>query len=433
MKQEYTNRQKIGIKFLIEGFYYKETDIKKNTNSMAIAIDKMQTFYMVYSQYFEKNLYYLRQNSQSDQNLNIVPKKQGLNKKQIQMFIKYFREQEYDQMFKSDKVEGVFSSKKQIKIFDAIYKSGECDFRDPTQRILTFQLSAGLLEKFEVVEYAVLESLFYKSNGVDLWSKSTQDLKNKFLKKFDHKDDISRKKAIQEIVKKYSQSEIELQFKRLGNPQYIVDYFIYQKRHGYPLIKTYLYENWVENPMTLIKKIVEAISKLLANEYKKLPKEFDNIFHDSDSTISYLDQKIKKYSDRKWSKTSKIKCRTNEISHFVINKYFPYHFLKGSNLIESTEHQLTAYLDESFKKNVICLNNDLQFLIFEIFSHLNLIETFGVCVSRGCPKQSKKKVFVKYPKKNRLYCSNKCAAYEGVCISREKQKHTELQKNSCYQ
>lgn len=430
MKNDIDKLKKIAVKFLIEDFYYKEKQIGQNQNSMAVAIDKIQTFYFVLSHHFDRYQSYLMEGTAEDRTPKIHTQKQGIESKATKRFLKFLREQRYDQLYDSEKIEGVFSSKNQINIFDAICKNGEADLREPAQRVLAFQLSDSLLEKFEVLEYAVLEGLFYKSNGVDHWSKADVNLQKSFSKKFDRENDTQKRKSIQEVIKNYSQSEIDSYFRRLREPKYIVDYFIYQKRTGYPLINHFLYEYWIEEPMWLIRIFVESITKLLRNKQAQLIDKYESIFNDTENQIAYLDKKLKRHADRQGDEEeTQIKYRTNEISQFVINKYFPYHFYKGKNRIASLDQFLMIYSDEFFRKNIVCPNNDLRFLIFQIFSHLNLEETFGICASRGCTRKPNEKVFVKYPKPDRKFCSNKCAAYEGVCKSRELQK-TDAAKNN---
>jgi len=417
---------KWATKFLIEEFYYKRAEIDRTVDSMAIGIDKMQTFYMVYSSHFEGDGHYIRGDSHSKKLQGSISKKRNLDGKIVQRFLQYLKKQKYNQvLFESDETEGIFTSEKAIKIFDAIRNSGECDFRKPAQRVLAFQLADGLLDKFEILEYAVLEALFFKSKGVESWSESNAKLRESFLKKIDHKSDDKKKKSIQEIIKKHSQSEIEKYFRRLREPKYIVDYYLYQKSNGYPLITGHLHKLWIEKPMILLKKIVKTISELLNREKRNLMGPFSDIFFDNDGKIGSLDQKLKKYVNRKSRIANDIyngEYTTNEVSRFVMNKYFPCHYLKSRKFIASLNQQLVAYSNSLFEKSIVCPNNDLFNLIFEIFSDLYLMKTFGVCPSNGCTKKSYKKVFVKYPRANREYCSNKCAAYEGVYRNRKKLK-----------
>jgi hypothetical protein len=360
-----------GANFLIK-FFYEYNDRKKrevtDIANMAIAIDKMQTFYMAHSH-------------------NVKPGVKNPDLKKIKTFIRNLKKDfQYEYKLEIDEISGWFSSDDAKKCFERIYRSNEFDpNNEPNDRLLAFQLADGLLEENKIKERAVLEFLFFRMKKVDmLGHEESKKIQGEFTETLEGD-------GYKKIIESFSDEDIEECFKYLGTEDGIVDYFNYQKYHGYPLISGQLYEAWVNSAIEILDKIIDKIKNIL--------KDRDN-----------------------YSK---------------IGKYFPALFDVDTPLI--FEQKLQFYNDNNFHKTITYSNNKLSSLILEIFSDLD-IELFGVCENKSCNKPEKdpdskesimyrkpeenpdRKVFIKYPRPEKEFCSNKCAACHGTSEKRKRER-----------
>lgn len=342
-KEAIPNNLKLwGIKFLIEDFYYKKKELEANR---AIAIDKMQTFWMIFSRSLNRRA-------------------TGEDKKLISEYIRYLRDLHVPVYKMAEKPQaenfaGWFSSKAAEERFFKIYNDEHFDHLIPEDWVLAFNLADGILEEPEIKEYAVLESLFFESN-------SMEKNPDKFRADYENAMNDSINKWASEILKHFSNSEIEDKFKELTKLN-IEDYFLYQKQNNYPLVNLQLYETWVKNVLVIIEQIIKSITHI-----KPL-----------------------------------IQLNSNEKL-----KYFRNLLRRENESQEGREQSLFYYLDENFNEKITAVDNDLIHTIYDMFSDLD-IEYFDTCHNKSCSRTEKKQppLLVKYPKKNRKYCSNNCAAY----------------------
>lgn len=264
-----------------------------------------------------------------------------------------------------------FSSDTARNYFEKICAINGFDINDPRDRLLAFELADGLLEESKIKEIAVLETLYFDSKNVAMIGHdeksrtAAKNIQEAFSK-------LSRDDYI-EIIEKYPKNskQVERIFERLRSVDGVVEYFNYQKSNGYPLISQHLYDTWVDRAIKLIDIIKNNII---------LIKEQDN--------------------------------------HSEIKKYFP--TILSSNSLPVIEQSLQFLTDGKFNKKIAYTNNKLLFLILDLFSDLD-IELFGVCENEYCGRSQKHgpKIFIKFPKPNKRFCSNKCAAYHATYTQRK--------------
>ena len=308
-----------GVKFLIEDFYYKKNELEANK---AIAIDKMQTFWMMFSRSLDRRT-------------------TGQDKKLTNAYIRYIRDL-YTPAYRmaekplAETFSGWFSSKAAKERFLKIYNSEHFDYSIPEDWILAFNLADGILEEPEIKEYAVLESLFFKSNSAD-----------KKPDKFRTDYENARNNAVSEwasgILKHFSHAEIEEKFKMVTNLN-IEDHFLFQKLNNYPLVNIQLYETWVKNVLEILDHIVKSITHI------KHLVQFNN---------------------------------NNKL------KYFPNLLRRENENQEGRKGNLFYYLDEDFNEKINAADNDLSNTIYNIFSNLDL-RYFGTCHNKSCSRIEKK-------------------------------------------
>ena len=349
-KVDSSESQKLwGVKFLIEAFFYKKRGLEKNK---AVSIDKIQTFWMLYSPFFKKNV-------------------TGPDKKLTAIFLNFLRNRQiplYDLSEKPhvDSIDAWFSSKITKDSFMKIYNNDNFDFSNPKDVVLAFNLADGILEKPEIREYAVLESLYFKRRGVDKLSDTkTDELQQEFAREIKQADT----NFLRILIEDFSERDIRKEFQRLTDD--VVSYFLYQKRNNYPLINIKLYELWIEDVLLILKTIIDKIKAI------KFSKDIT-----------------------------------------VLEKYFPNISNQNSYNIPIHEQNMFVYIDNDLSTKFTNSTNNLAYLILTIFSHVNL-DWFGICANKAC---NQKKLFVRYPKRNREYCSNSCAAYAGTYRNRLKKK-----------
>ena len=208
-----------GLKFLIEQFYY---DNRKSQKNKAVLIDKMQTFWMLYGPFLKEGA--------------------GLDKTMTANFRKFLRDKRvplYDLKEKPpiEQIDAWFSSPVTRNRFIDIYSNDHFDFSNPNDVVLAFNLADGILEKPEIREYAVLESLYFRKKGVGSFSEAKADkLQEEFLSEFKKSDN----NFLCSLIEGVSTEEIQEAFRALTND--VVSYFQYQKRNGYPMINIKLFE-----------------------------------------------------------------------------------------------------------------------------------------------------------------------------------------------
>ena len=337
-----------GLKFLIEDFFYKKKDLEK---AKAVSIDKIQTFWMYYSPF-------LKEAAQPD-------------KKTATVFLNFLRNRitpiyALKEKPAIDEVAAWFSSKAARERFLKIYSSKNFDYSNPNDVVLAFNLADGILQKPEMREYAVLESLYFKKRGAGKFSdKRAQEIQDEFSIEFHSPD----KASLRQLLEGSSEEEIRDAFRVLTDD--VVRYFVYQKKTRYPVINIGLFKMWVEDVLLLIGSVIDRIK---AN--------------------ALLDNK----------------------SHY--EKYFPNTLGAKTPLEFRNPESLLLYIDDGFNKHFTNATNDLTYLIMTAFSNVSL-DFFGVCSNEACRQR---KVFVKFPKANREFCSNSCAAYAGTYRKRASEK-----------
>ncbi len=343
-----------GLKFLIEQFYY---DNKRSQKKRAILIDKMQTFWMLYAPFLKEG--------------------EGPTRAMVVNFRKFLRGKRaplYDLQEKPsiDRVDSWFSSPVTRKHFIDIYNNDHFDFSNPDDVVLAFNLADGVLEKPEIREYAVLESLYFRKKGIESFSEAKADtLQEEFAREFKKPDND----FLHSLLDGVSEQEVQEAFRTLTND--VVAYFHYQKRNGYPMINIKLFELWVEDVFSLLDSIISDIKAMIAlDEY------------------------------------SLIEC------------YFPNILSKERPTKDFNYHSLHVYLDDNFKKRFTNAKNELAHLIMMMFSHVSL-DYFGICGNKSCRQ---KRLFVKFPKANKEYCSNLCAAYAATYKKRSEEQKKDLMK-----
>lgn len=169
-----------------------------------------------------------------------------------------------------------------------------------------------------------------------------------------------------------STEEIQEAYRALNND--VVGYFQYQKRNKYPMINIKLYQLWVDDVILLLDHIVNKIMTMItSNKNSLIESYFPN--------ISNIERPIKDFN----------------------------------------YHRLYVYLDDNFTKKFTNATNDLAYLIMMIFSHVSL-DLFGICANKSCRQQ---RLFLKFPKANKDYCSNSCAAYAATYRKRSEEKEKE--------
>jgi|GEM_PF-5556824 len=340
-----------GLKFLIEDFYYKN---KWLDNNKAVSIDKIQTFWMLYSPFPKKNF------ARPD-------------KKIAADFLNFLRNRQtplygLDEKPPIDSIGAWFSTATTRESFLKIYSNDNFDFSNPNDVVLAFNLADGILAKPEIREYAVLESLYFKKRGIDKLSGTEgEQLQNDFSRAIKQ----AGTNFLRQLSEDFSERDIRKEFRRLTDD--IVSYFLYQKRNNYPLINIKLYELWVEDVLSILKSIIEKIKAI--NFSGKIT---------------------------------------------VLDKYFPNISNQDSHEIPIHSQSMFVYIDDDFNRRFTNATNDLAYLILTIFSHINL-DWFGICANKACRQ---KKLFVKFPKMNREYCSNSCAAYAGTYRKRSEKKRS---------
>jgi hypothetical protein len=119
---------------------------------------------------------------------------------------------------------------------------------------------------------------------------------------------------------------------------------------------------------------------------------------------------------------NKIMAMITSNKNSLIESYFPNISNKERPITDFQYHSLYIYLDDNFTKKFTNATNDLAYLIIMIFSHVSL-NFFGICANKSCRQQ---RLFLKFPKANKDYCSNLCAAYAATYRKRseEKEKRT---------
>jgi hypothetical protein len=341
-----------GLKFLIEQFYY---DNRKSQKNKAVLIDKMQTFWMLYGPFLKEEAV--------------------LDKTMTANFRKFLRDKRvplYDLKEKPpiEQMDAWFSSPVTRNRFIDIYSNDHFDFSNPNDVVLAFNLADGLLEKPEIREYAVLESLYFRKKGVGSFSEAKADkLQEEFSSEFKKSDN----NFLCSLIEGFSAEEIQEAFRVLSND--VVSYFQYQKRNKYPMINIKLFQLWVDDVFSLLDYIINKIMAMITSNKNSL-----------------------------------------------IESYFPNISNKERPITDFQYHSLYIYLDDNFTKKFTNATNDLAYLIIMIFSHVSL-NFFGICANKSCRQQ---RLFLKFPKANKDYCSNLCAAYAATYRKRseEKEKRT---------
>ena len=339
-----------GLKFLIEQFYYEKG---KLMNNKTVLLDKMQTFWMLYAPFLKDGM--------------------GPDKAMAANFMNFLRNRRtplYDLEKKPsiEEIDAWFSSPVKRKRFMDIYSNDLFDFSNPNDVVLAFNLADGVLEKPEIREYAVLESLYFRRKGIGSFSDNKVD---KFQEEFSRDFKKSDNNYFRSFLEGFTREDIEDAYRELNDD--VVSYFQYQKRNGYPMINVKLYQLWVEDVFVLMDFIINKIkSIMLSNKDSLLESYFPN----------------------------------------VSNKERP---VKDFNY-----YGLYVYLDDHFGKKFTSATNDLPYLIMQIFSHVDL-DCFGICANESCRQR---RLFVKFPKANKEYCSNLCAAYAATYKKRNEEKKT---------
>lgn len=344
-----------GLKFLIEDFFYKKKDLEKEK---AVSIDKIQTFWMHYSPFLDEA---------------VRP-----DKKTATIFLNFIRNRitpiyALKKKPAIDRIPAWFSSEAAKERFRKIYTNKNFDYSNPNDVVLAFNLADGILQKPEMREYAVLESLYFQKRTVGKLSEErAQKIQEEFSIEFHNSD----KASLRQLLEGSSEEEIRNAFRVLTDD--VVRYFVYQKKTRYPVINIGLFKMWVEDVLSLLGLVIEKIRK--------------NALLDNKSNYE---------------------------------KYFP-NTLGEKNTIEfiNTEN-LLLYVDDDFNRHFANATNDLTYLIMTAFSIVRL-DFFGVCSNEACRQR---KVFVKFPKANREFCSNSCAAYVGTYRKRASEK----EKRKCKQ
>lgn len=337
-----------GLKFLIEDFFYKKKDLEKDK---ALSIDKIQTFWMYYSPF-------LKEAAQPD-------------KKTATAFLNFLRNRITPIYALKEKpsiheVTAWFSSEAARERFLKIYRNKNFDYSNPNDVVLAFNLADGILQKPEMREYAVLESLYFKKRGTGKFSdKRAQEIQDDFSIEFYNSD----KASLRQLIEDSSEEEIRDAFRVLTDD--VVRYFVYQKKTRYAVINIGLFKMWVEDVLSLLGSVID---KIKAN--------------------ALLDNK----------------------SNY--EEYFPNTFGAKTPIEFRNTENLLLYIDDDFNKHFTNATNDLTYMILAAFSDVSL-DFFGVCSNEACRH---KKVFVKFPKVNRAFCSNSCAAYAGTYRKRASEK-----------
>jgi hypothetical protein len=335
------------IKFLIEQFYYANRKLQKK----AVLIDQMQTFWMLYRPF-------LREGTGPDKTMTAHFRK----------FLRGKRVPLYDLMEKPpiEQIDAWFSSPVTRNRFIDIYSNDHFDFSNPNDVVLAFNLADGILEKPEIREYAVLESLYFKKMGVGSFSEARADkLQEEFSSEFKKSDNY----FLCSLIEGISAEQIQEAFRVLTND--VVSYFQYQKRNGYPMINIKLFELWVDDVYLLLDSIINKIKTIITSN---------------------------KYS--------------------LIESYFPNISNKETKIKDFNYNSLYVYLDDDFTKKFTNATNNLAYLIMTIFSDVSL-DFFGICANKSCRQQ---RLIVKFPKTNKDYCSNLCAAYAATYKKRNEEK-----------
>ena len=347
------NQRLWAVKFLIENFFNKKEEIKQNK---AVAIDKVQSFFLAYSPLFHKS-------------------KSGNDKKLSGQHIKFLQEP-YGKSYIStteDTIESQgawFSSEKAKNNFLEIYRCKQFDYSKPEDRLLAFNLADGILENPEVKEYAVIESLYYKSK-VDINLQSQLADKNFGLENWLNRS-VKNQKLIYKFLEEVSEQEIIKEFSRIGHEN-ITEYFLYQKKHNYPLINFHLYNTWVLTSINILEQIVRYIKKT-KNQSNSETGNVEKYFYNT-------------LNEKKFTKTLKIE-----------------------------NQEMSICLDCDLKRRIAFKNNELIYLICNMFESID-VEMFDVCHNsiKKCDN-----LFVKFPKNNKEYCSRNCAAYHKITTERAK-------------
>ena len=343
---EHLTQKLWGLKFLIEQFYY---DYKKPQKNTAVLIDKMQTFWMLHKSFLEEGA--------------------GLDKTVTAEFWKFLRNKRpplYDLKEKTpiEQVVASYTSDVTRNRFIDIYSNDHFDFSNPNDVVLAFNLADGLLEKPEIREYMVLESLYFKKKGGISFSEAKADkLQEEFSSKFKKSDN----NFLYSLIEEFSAEEIQKEFRVLSND--VVSYFQYQKRNKYPMINTILSQLWVDDVFSLLEYIINKIRAIItSNKNSLIESYFPN--------ISNKERPIKDFNG------------------------------------------LYIYLDDDFAMKFTNATNNLTYLIMILFSDVRL-NFFGICANKACRQ---KRLFLKFPKENKDYCSNSCAAYAATYKKRREEK-----------
>lgn len=271
-----------------------------------------------------------------------------------------------------DEIVAWFSSEVAKERFIKIYSNENFDYSNPNDVVLAFNLADGILQKPEMREYAVLELLYFKKRGVGEFSEGrAEEIQKEFSNEFHQSD----KSSLRQLLEGFSEEEIRKTFRVLTDD--VVSYFVYQKKTRYPVINIGLFKMWVEDVISLLESVIDRIK-----------------------TNARLDKK----------------------SNY--EKYFP-DTLGAKKPIEfrNTEN-LLVYIDDDFNKHFTNATNDLTYLIMTVFSNVSL-DFFGICANEACLQR---KVFVKFPKPNKKFCSNLCAAYAGTYRKRANEKEESKHK-----
>jgi len=246
------NQKLWGIKFLIEDFYYNNKEFDKNR---AVAIDKMQTFWMIYSQSIEKD------RSSEGKKLTAI----FLNS--IRNVRDYAPIHELKKKPSFEELDVWFTSEITTGRFKKIYNNDHFDYKKPEDLILAFNLADGILERSETREYAVLESLYLKKKGIDrLKNERVKEYQERFaeeIKTIEISDQIHAK----QLIKDYSELEIKKEYKNITHLD-VVNYFIFQKMNNYPLLNE-LYKIWVVDIRKIVGEIIKTIIQFIKNSRKE--------------------------------------------------------------------------------------------------------------------------------------------------------------------
>jgi len=216
-KTPYTAAEKIkiwGAKFLIEDFYYRQD---KLTENKAEAIDKIQTFWMIFSRT-------ITEYGPSEDKALMTKYLQYLKGKSKPLYMQ-------ERKPTLTEIDSWFSSKKRNEIFANIYESKYFDYKKYEDLVLAFNIVDGLL------------------GGIEIGRKSNDNLFHLPGR------DMSKSES-----------------------NYILEIFINEKNKGYPLLDQ-LFQEWVDTAIKTVGQIVDFITKELTKNTKQFVSISNNELH----------------------------------------------------------------------------------------------------------------------------------------------------------